>query len=173
MTGGSVPPLRPAPGLQRTGLIATLFPEPPRQVPHERWINIAFRSGHLVSSGILLGGHIFAVAPDRLVPWLLFTVLTGLALIGLELYRSCQWLHTAQGVLVILKMLLTAAAGLWWEQRVALLIAVVLLGSVGSHMPARHRHYSLLHGRELKYEPRAASREPRKTGAEPQRRGER
>jgi hypothetical protein len=53
------------------------------------------------------------------------------------------------GVLVIAKAALTALAGLWWEQRVLLLSLVVILGSVGSHMSARYRHYSFRHGRVL------------------------
>jgi hypothetical protein len=53
------------------------------------------------------------------------------------------------GALVIVKMVITALAGLWWAQRVPLLVFVAILGSVGSHMPARYRHYSLLHGRVL------------------------
>jgi hypothetical protein len=51
--------------------------------------------------------------------------------------------------MVFLKMALLVAAGVWWEQRVVFLLLVVLVASVGSHMPARFRHYSFLHGRTL------------------------
>jgi hypothetical protein len=53
------------------------------------------------------------------------------------------------GLLVESKLLLLIAAGIWWDQRVPLIILVVILGSGGAHMPARYRHYSLLHGRVL------------------------
>ena len=36
-----------------------------------------------------------------------------------------------------------------WPYRVAILAAVIILASVGSHMPARFRYYSILHGRML------------------------
>jgi len=136
------------------GWKAVLFPAPARPVPHERWINIALRSGHIVSSGVLLGGHVFGISPDQLFAWLIATVATGLGLIALDLYRSFDWFYLGQGVLVVLKVLLTAAAGLWWDQRVGLLVAVALIGSLGSHMPSRYRHYSLLHRREMRGEPR-------------------
>jgi hypothetical protein len=139
-------------GLGRLGRAgAVLFPEAPRRVPYERWINIALRSTHLLASSILLGGHTFGMPPPILRPWLMLTLATGVGLIMLELYRTCQWVYMLQGVLVVGKIVLTALAGLWWEQRVVLLSLVVLVGSVGSHMSARYRHYSVVHGRELTY----------------------
>jgi hypothetical protein len=36
-----------------------------------------------------------------------------------------------------------------WEQRVPLLLAVVVLASVGSHAPRRVRHYSLWYRRVM------------------------
>ena len=36
-----------------------------------------------------------------------------------------------------------------WEYRVAILALVIVLASVGSHMPARFRYFSVLHGRML------------------------
>jgi hypothetical protein len=144
--------------------LPVVFPEQPRRLRHERWLNIAFRTAHLLTSGILLGGHVFDVGPDRLATWLVLTVLTGSALVLLELYRSGRWLFMLQGLLVMLKVALTALVLVWWEARVVLLSAVVLLGGLGSHMPSRLRHYSVLHGREITYpkaEGRAGRRESR------------
>ena len=129
--------------------MSLFFPQPARRIPHERWFNIGFRTLHLMASSVLLGGHVFGVPPEALFRWLLLTVASGTALIALELLRSLRWLYLAQGGLVILKVAVTILAGLWWQHRVALLLVVVVLGSVGSHMPARLRHYSLLHGRVL------------------------
>jgi hypothetical protein len=126
-----------------------LLPAVPRHFPHNRGISIALRTLHILASSLLLGGHVFEAEPERLFPALILTVAAGVGLILLELYRSCDWAYQGMGALVILKTVLTAAAGLWWQQRVSLLVAVVILGSVGSHMPARYRHYSLLHRRVL------------------------
>lgn len=140
-------PAFPTPGAAR--LASVLFPDPPRRLPHERWIAIAFRTAHLIAAGSLLGGHLFAVPPDRLYSWLVATVASGLGLIALEVYRSAHWFHMAQGVLVLLKALVTALAGLWWSERVPLLLLVAVLGSVGSHMAGRYRHYSILYRRDM------------------------
>jgi hypothetical protein len=134
-----------------------LFPDPPRRVPGERAINIALRTAHLMTFGILLGGHVFDVAPQRLIPYLYLTIASGAGLIALELYRSCRWVYLLKGVLVGLKLILLVAAGVWWDQRVPLLLLVLLLGSVGSHLPARFRYYSVIHRRVLSDPPRDGS----------------
>lgn len=127
-------------------LSTLLLPSPPRSLPGNRGISIVLRTTHLLTSSLLLGGHVFGVEPERLIVCLYATIASGAGLIVLELYRSCDWAYQGMGALVIVKTLMTAAAGVWWEQRVPLLVLVVILGSVGSHMPSRYRHYSLLHG---------------------------
>lgn len=130
-------------------LLALLFPSAPRSLPYNRGISIAFRTLHLLASGLLVGGHAFDAEPQRLAVLLYLTAGSGAGLVLLELYRSCDWVYQGMGGLVIVKTAITALAGLWWEQRVPLLLLVVVLGSVGSHMPSRYRHYSFLHGRVL------------------------
>lgn len=130
-------------------LYSLLFPNPPRRIPYERGINIVFRTAHLMTFGLLLGGHAFDLAPHRLILFLYLTVASGVGLMTLELYRSCRWIYLGKGVLVILKVSLVIAAGVWWEQRVVLLLLVVLIGSVGSHMPAHFRYYSVIHRRVI------------------------
>jgi len=134
-------------------LSAVLFPAVPRRVPWERGINIALRTAHLMTSSILLGGHVFDVAPSRLLGYLLLTIASGSGLILLELYRSCRWIYLGKGLLVLVKLALLVAAALWWEHRVALLLLVVVVATVGSHMPARFRYFSVIHGRVLRDAP--------------------
>jgi hypothetical protein len=126
-----------------------LFPEPPRDLPYARAISIGMRTLHIAAIGILLGGHVFALPAERLYVWLFLTLLSGAGLIGVEVYSSCKWLYQGKGVLVLLKLLLVAAVAVWWEQRVWLLLLVLLIGSVGSHMPGRFRYYSIIHRRVI------------------------
>jgi hypothetical protein len=135
------------PVIMSSRISSLLFPSSPRSLRYNRGISIVLRTLHLLTSGLLLGGHAFDVEPERLVLFLYLTVGSGVGLILLELYRSCDWAYQGMGALVILKVVLTGMAGIWWAQRLPLLCLVAILGSVGSHMPARYRHYSLLHGR--------------------------
>lgn len=126
------------------------LPEQTRFLPRSRAWSIAFRTIHLAAFGLLLGGHAFAVDPDKLLPSLWLTILSGLGLIALEMYASgLYWLFLGKGIMVAVKLGLLLAIPVFWEARVALLLLVVVIASVGSHMPSRYRHYSVLHRRVI------------------------
>jgi hypothetical protein len=105
---------------------------------------MALRTGHLAAMGVLVGGHVFAIGPERLLPWLYATIASGCGLILLEAYPTWRWCLEVRGMLVIAKLFATCLVPWFWHYRVPILIAVVVLGSVGSHMPRRFRHASLL-----------------------------
>jgi hypothetical protein len=102
------------------------------------------RTAHIAVTSVLFGGHVFAVEAPRLLPWLYLVVLTGGLLLAVEAFRDWRWCYQARGLMVIAKVILTALAGWIWPHSVAFMIAVIAIGSVGSHMPRRFRHYSLL-----------------------------
>ncbi len=109
-------------------------------------MSIAFRTLHLAAFGVLLGGHTFTVEAERLLLYLWLTILSGLGLIALEVYAvGLYWLFLGKGIMVLVKLGLLLLIPFFWEARVLLLLLVVAIASVGSHMPARYRHYSLLH----------------------------
>lgn len=95
--------------------------------------------------GILLGGHAFAVSPQRLMAALWLTIGTGAALAAIESRGRLQWFHQGGGLMALAKLALLCLVPVLWEQRLVILLAVVLIASVGSHMPARFRHYSVLY----------------------------
>jgi len=104
------------------------------------------RAVHLAAFGILLGGHTFGVEAERLLVSLYLTILSGLGLMALEIYAvGLYWLILGKGIMVLVKLGLLLLIPFFWEARVALLLLVVGIASVGSHMPARYRHYSLFH----------------------------
>jgi hypothetical protein len=105
---------------------------------------------HLVSFGILLGGHTFAIDVDRLLPALYLTIASGIGLMALEISTiGPHWLFMGKGATVLVKLLILLAVPYVWDYRLPLLLLVVAIASVGSHMPARYRHYSLLEGRVI------------------------
>lgn len=126
-------------------------PDPKRtQSTGTRGLSITLRTLHLASFGILLGGHAFGIESDRLRLALYFTIGSGIGLVALEIYiTGPYWLLLGKGMMVLLKLLVLLAVPALWEYRLPLLLLVVVLASVGSHMPARYRHYSFLHGRTV------------------------
>lgn len=113
-------------------------------MPGRRAWNVAFRTVHLGAFGLLVGGHFWGVGPDRLVPALAVTVASGAALVALELHHGLDWLWLGKGLVIQAKLLLLLAVAVFWDARVPLLLAVIALASVGAHMPARFRNYSVL-----------------------------
>jgi hypothetical protein len=130
-------------------LTQILFPQQPRILPHARAWNIAFRTAHIGVTGILFGGHVFDVNAEQLVIWLYLSILTGFVLVVIEAYPSCRWCYQGRGVFVFCKLILLSLIPWFWNYRVAILVAVIIVASVGSHMPRRFRYYSLVHRRIL------------------------
>jgi hypothetical protein len=75
--------------------------------------------------------------------------LTGAALVVLEGFSHGRWMYEGRGVAVLLKLVLLCMIPWLWQYRVAVLATVVVIASVGSHMPARFRYYSLVHRRVI------------------------
>src|ERR1035441_7857704 len=124
------------------GLFPMYFPTKMRGIPHARIWNIAFRTLHLVAISILVGGHAFGAPADQLRPLLYRAIATGAGMAVVDAYPSLQFLHQGWGVLLLFKLALLCTIPFMWSYRLPILIAVVIIGSVGSHMPKKLRHYS-------------------------------
>lgn len=121
-------------------------------------MNILLRTAHLATFGVLLGGHAFAVDPERLRPFLYATIASGAGMMVLELVATCRWLVTGAGLAVLVKLAVLLCVPLFWEHRVALLVVVIVIASVAAHMPARWRHRSF-----------TGAAEPWRPGGQPER----
>jgi hypothetical protein len=129
-----------------------MIPSPPaaRAIPNARYWNIFFRTLHLVFISILVGGHAFGASADQLRPLLIGAMATGVGMITVDAYPTFQFWHQGWGLFTLFKLALLCVIPFAWSYRLPILIAVVVLGSVGSHLPKRFRHYSLIYGWEKK-----------------------
>jgi hypothetical protein len=115
-----------------------------------RALNIAVRTAHLAVTGVLLGGHFVEAPAGRLRPVLYLAILTGALLVLIEAGGRWRWVHQGRGVLVLAKLALLCVIPFAWPHRFAILTAIVVLASVGSHMPARYRYYSVVYRQLVK-----------------------
>jgi hypothetical protein len=111
---------------------------------HFRAMNIALRTAHICTAGVVAGGHVFDISPERLLSWTWPAVLTGAALVLLEAYPGWRYVCEGRGAMVVAKLALLCLIPWQWDARVPILIAVMVIGSVGSHMPKKHRHYRIV-----------------------------
>jgi len=114
-----------------------------------RAFNIALRTAHIGAMGILVGGHAFDVTPERLKVSLWLTIGTGVALAAMEAGPRLLWFHQGSGLMTMAKLALICAVPLAWDYRLPILLAAIVIASVGSHMPGRYRHYSVLYRRVI------------------------
>ena len=121
-----------------------------RLLANGRTWNIAFRTAHLAAMGVLLGGHAFNVPAPQLLASLWLTIGTGVALGAVEAGPRLLWFHQGRGLMTMAKLLLIAAVPFFWDFRLPILLVVVVIASVGAHMPARFRYYSVIYKQVLR-----------------------
>ena len=110
----------------------------------QRILSVTTRTIHLAAFSILIGGHTWNVAPDRLLAAWSVTAVSGLALMAVETAASPAWLLEVRGAVVLGKLGLLLLVPLAGDLRVPLLLLVLAIASVASHMPGRLRHASLI-----------------------------
>jgi hypothetical protein len=114
-----------------------------------RGLSILVRTAHIAAMGVFVGGHAFAVDPGRLAVSLWLTIGTGVFLVAIEAGPRLLWFHQGSGVLTLGKLALLSVVPLAWDHRLPILLGVIVLASVGSHMPGRLRHYSVVYRRVI------------------------
>lgn len=108
-----------------------------------RLANVACRAVHLVGVSLLVGGAVWDVEWARLQHALWLTIASGLGLLFLEVAADPAWLREGRGLAVVLKLAPLGLMPLAPDRRGTLLVAAVVIGAVGSHMPRWFRHAAL------------------------------
>ena len=103
------------------------------------------RTVHLIAIAGLVGGHMFGapLAPLRLL--LCLSIITGVAMCALEAYPNRHFLYEGWALLLWLKLVVLMLVPVFWNARRPILIVVVVIASVGSHMPRALRHWTPFH----------------------------
>ncbi len=128
----------------RERFLSYLFPNKPRDFPFRRTIRISGRALHIMTAGVLLGGHVFNQPAAILEPWLWATVITGIIILLTDLHASLAILFEVRGIAILIKTILLLLIPVFWKQRIFILISILLIGAVSSHLPKRYRHKSFI-----------------------------
>jgi hypothetical protein len=119
-----------------------------------RWLDITLRTGHIGAAALLFGGVFFHVPFAQLYLWHHLTIATGVGLVVLELVQDRNWIHQGKGLMTLVHIGLAGSVHLRPDLAILLLWAMLVTGCIGSHMPRRFRHWSILHGKEVRAERR-------------------
>lgn len=122
---------------------------PPKPLKLDRMLNIGMRTVHIGVTGVLVGGYVFDIPQQTLEFWFYATLASGVILIAIEAYPRWWWFVQGRGVAVLVKTGLLSLIPWLWDYRLVIVAVVIVIASVGSHMPARFRYYSFVHRRVL------------------------
>jgi hypothetical protein len=118
---------------------------PPKSAPRpkaaawRRWAGVALRSAHLAAvSWLAVALH---AAPDQQHQAGLLLLVSGAALLALELADRRVRLEEAAGAVVLAKLAVAGAMLLWPGAALWLFWGLLLVSSASSHMPRDWRHW--------------------------------
>lgn len=129
------------------GWRSVLCPSEPRKLTWGRPLQVGLRTVHLVAMAMVLGGLGMGGTHDTLLPWILATLVSGVLLLGVDLWKSCRFLEEGAGVAVLVKLVLLGLGNLFPAARLEWYIAATAVASLGSHMVSSWRHFSFLEWR--------------------------
>lgn len=111
--------------------------------PAIRWVNILLRTAHLVGVAGVGGAFLYQVPPSAWKPYLALIIVSGTAMLLLDIWSNARCLLQVRGIATLVKILLlsiSAVAGM----QAHILIAVIVISGVISHAPAKVRYLSLV-----------------------------
>jgi len=127
-------------------LARLIFPETPRRLPGHRAIKVVLRALHTLCAGVLVGAYLLdGSAADRSW-WLWAAVLTGCAMLLLDLVESGAFLLQVRGAVLLLKVMLVLGLGYYGESAGQVLAGLFVLAVSSSHAPSKLRYFVLVGG---------------------------
>ena len=123
---------------------AVLFPAEPRKFPWGRPLQVGLRTLHIIAMGMVLGGLALGGTHKGLQPWIFATFLSGVLLLGVDLWKSCDYLLQGAGLAVLLKLVLLGFGNLFPAARLEWYVVATAVASIGSHMTSAWRHFPFL-----------------------------
>jgi hypothetical protein len=135
---------------QKRGLAAFFLPDEPRDFPARRWVKMALRAAHVLTTGILCGAYLFEASGAQRTPWLIGATLSGLLILLLDLYESGAFLLQVRGLVVLAKVGVLAALPVFGPGAGWILACLVLVSVVSSHASSKVRYFVVLGGGGIK-----------------------
>jgi len=120
-----------------------IFPQQSREFKGQRWVNILFRSLHLIGIAGVGGAFLFNVTNQQWLPYMFVTVVSGSAMVILEVWSNGIWLIQLRGLATLLKLSLLSLTFIFGMQAM-ILFSVIFISGLMSHAPGKVRYYSFI-----------------------------
>jgi len=126
-----------------------LFPSKSRSFAGKRWLKIFLRTMHLLGTAGIGGGFLYHAPQQLWITYLWLVILSGLAIIAVEIWSNGIWLVQVRGVPILLKLLILSVLLFKGEIGMPVIVAVIAISGVISHAPGDIRYFSILHGKRV------------------------
>ena len=123
-----------------SGIARLIFPAPPRSFPGRRGLKIALRALHVLCTGVLTGAYLFDPGTELRDPWLTAAIVSGFAILALDVHESGVFLLQVRGIVVAAKLVLLVALP-WFARPSWVLVGLMLTSVVFSHAPSKVRYH--------------------------------
>jgi hypothetical protein len=130
-------------------LYRAFFPSETRDFPGKRWVNILFRTLHLMGTAGLGGGYLYGAPEADWAPYLWLTLVSGGLLTFLEAWSNGVWLIQVRGLAVLSKIFILLLLSYLGGYELETIIAVIFISGIVSHAPGKIRYFSIFHGRQI------------------------
>ena len=118
--------------------------------PHPSWtryLDIVLRTVHVLVISVLFGGAVFKIPAARLLPIQILSMVSGGALIASEVSHRPHWPSQGRGLMVYIHAGLFGLAILQPDLALPCLLAALVIGMAGSHMPKKLRYWEFINRR--------------------------
>jgi len=126
-----------------------IFPPQSRDFKAKRWIKITLRTGHLIG---MAGMAAYVISDTFITNWLFFihlTIVTGTAMMLLDIWSNGVWLFQLRGQAIIIKLILFAALLMTEQYDSWLFFSIIIISGLIAHAPSNVRYYSIFHRRRI------------------------
>ncbi len=83
------------------------------------------------------------------MPWYIFTAVTGMFLMALDIFGNGKWIFQNRGASVLFKVFVLGILTHTQLLNIWIIIFIIFLSGITSHAPAKFRYYSIFHGKEI------------------------
>lgn len=107
-------------------------------------MSIVIRSLHLIGIAGVGAAFLFQLPEAQWLPYMVLILLSGSAMMLLEIWSNGIWLIQLRGLSTLLKLLILSTTFIVGLQPY-ILVAVILISGTMSHAPGKVRYYSVFH----------------------------
>lgn len=122
--------------------VKRFFPENSRHFSGMRWVSIGLRTLHLVGVVGMGGAFLQHIPPSVWLPYLWVTIISGVAMLLLEIWCSGVFIFQLRGIAILVKLLLLASL-YYLNIGAYVMVAVVVISGIISHAPGKIRYFIL------------------------------